>query len=256
VGYKVAVLRAPGTNCDKETAWCVEGLGVKAEVIHVKKLLEKSSKISDYDGLILPGGFSYGDHVRAGALLGKMLKERFGNILLEFFEGGKPILGICNGFQVLVELGILPEIDINSALTTNLSSRFECRWVRLKVEKNKSIFTKEFPRAIQLPIAHGEGRFLVESTALDKLKKRGQVVMRYAKKNGEAAEGHYPENPNGSLEDIAGICNPSGLVFGLMPHPERAYQNFTYPNWTRKPLNNSWGDGYLIFKSMIDYIKA
>jgi phosphoribosylformylglycinamidine synthase len=255
MGYKVAVLRAPGTNCDKETALCVESLGMKAGVVHVKKLLEKRSRIADYDGLIIPGGFSFGDHVRAGALFGKILKERFGDTLTEFCEEGKPILGICNGFQVLVEFGILPEMGINSALTTNLSSRFECRWVRLRVEKNKSLFTKEVPGTISLPVAHGEGRFLVESTLLDELKKRGQVVLRYAKENGDAAEGHYPENPNGSLEDIAGVCNPSGLVFGLMPHPERAFYNFTYSNWTRAPRSNSWGDGYLIFKNMIDYIK-
>jgi phosphoribosylformylglycinamidine synthase len=252
--YRVCVLRAPGTNCDVETAWCVKSLGIGADIVHVKRFMEGEATFSNYDGLIIPGGFSFGDHVRAGALLGKMLKERFAEALWDFSREGRPILGICNGFQVLVECGLLPGDNLAAALTTNLSSKFESRWVHLKVADN-CIFTKDLEGVMRLPVAHGEGRFLIPETGLYSLEKSSQIVFKYGLEDGTEAEGRYPENPNGSMEDIAGICNPQGTVLGLMPHPERAFYTFTYPRWTKKG-DGSLGDGYKIFKNMVEHIRS
>ncbi len=255
MAYKVCIIRAPGTNCDRETALCIGSLGIEAEVVHVKRIMDGQTHFSDFDGLIIPGGFSFGDHVRAGALLGKILKERFGDELVQFSADGKPILGICNGFQVLVECGLLPGRGALGALTTNLSSHFECRWVDLKVEESDCIFTRGLRRGIRLPVAHGEGRFLVTEGELQEMTEANQLVFRYALEKGEAAGGSYPENPNGSVEDIAGICNKAGNVFGLMPHPERAFYSFMHPRWTKSDDADSCGDGYKIFKNMAEYIR-
>ena len=255
MGYRLCVLRAPGTNCDKETAFAFESLGLSAEIVHVKKFMDGKNAFSRYDGLVIPGGFSFGDHVRAGALLGRMLKERFSDELLEFSEEGKPVLGICNGFQVLVECGLLPGPELEAALTTNLSSKFECRWTNLKVENTGCIFTQGLEDTITLPVAHGEGRFLVNPNDLKEIIKKKQVAFRYALETGGKAGGRYPENPNGALDDIAGICNQTGVVLGLMPHPERALYKYMHPRWTVQG-DSSFGDGYQIFKNMVEYIKG
>ncbi len=254
--YKVAVLRAPGTNCDSETAYCVESLGMKAEVLHVNRFFEEEKNLFDYSGVIIPGGFSYGDHVRAGALLGKRLEKRFADELRRFSDEGRPVLGICNGFQVLVECGLIPGGETTAALTTNVSSRFECRWVKLMVPESHCIFTKGLPKAITLPVAHGEGRFLMNEKDVSNLEGGGQVALNYSDEEGGMAEGRYPLNPNGSIHDIAGICSESGSVFGLMPHPERAFHQFQHPDWTRKKGLGTWGDGYRIFKNIVDYIRS
>ena len=252
--YKVWILRAPGTNCDQETKYCVEYFGVNADVIHIKKLLEAKNSLSKIDGLIIPGGFSFGDHIRAGALFGKIIKEKLGDTLETLDEDGKPILGICNGFQVLIECGLLPDRETNSALTTNLSSKFECRWVDLRVENSHCIFTKGLEKTISLPVAHGEGRFLAKDADVKNIMESDRAVLTYAGLNGSKAKGIYPHNPNGSIEDIAAVCNPTGNVFGLMPHPERAFHGFTSPRWSGEE-SNKFGDGYNIFKNMVDYIK-
>lgn len=248
------VLRAPGTNCDRETAMCVEAQGLDVEIVHVKQLMDGKTGFKNFDGLVIPGGFSFGDHVRAGALLGKILKESFGPELKDFSAAGKPILGICNGFQVLVECGLLPGENERSALTTNLSSKFECRWVDLKVESSKCIFTEDMEGVIKLPVAHGEGRFLVSNAELDTLNAQGQVVFRYSDAEGNASGGSYPNNPNGAIEDIAGVCNQAGNVFGLMPHPERAFYRFMHPRWTKNSGSDTFGDGHMLFKNMAEYI--
>jgi phosphoribosylformylglycinamidine synthase len=226
-----------------------------AEVVHIKRFLDSETSFSNYDGLIIPGGFSFGDHVRAGALLGKILKERFSEDLIQFSEERKPILGICNGFQTLVECGLLPGQLQSSALSTNVSSRFECRWVWLKIEISPCIFTEELSKPITLPVAHGEGRFLVSEDGLNNLQTNNQIALTYADSTGHKAGNNYPENPNGSLEDIAGVCNRRGNVFGLMPHPERAFHTFTHPDWTKPSAIRKSGDGFKIFSNMVDYIK-
>ena len=246
---KVCIIRAPGTNCDAETKLSVEHFKVKAEIVHVKKLIEREKKLADYDALIIPGGFSFGDRVRAGAILGSILRERFYRELEIFNEQGKPILGICNGFQVLIEAKLIK----NAALLPNKSSRFECRWVYLKKASDKSFFLKDMPTLIRLPIAHGEGRFFAEERKIKELEEKKQVSFYYARENGEKAGMLYPYNPNGSLNDIAGLINEKGNILALMPHPERAFFSYTCINYHREK-NKKYGHGYYIFRNLVNEI--
>lgn len=263
---KVCIIRVGGTNCDRETKRALEDLGIKAEVIHLARLLREGNLL-EYQGLVIPGGFSYGDYIRAGAILGKQIAAKLGNELRAFIDDGRPVLGICNGFQVLIEAGFLPgskdsEAILEAALTTNSSARYECRWVHLLHEnKGKCLFTSKVPyrRVLRIPIGHAEGRFVLlrekEKEYLDRLIENDQIVLRYCKPDGEPAMGEYPFNPNGSIYDIAGVCNPSGNVLGLMPHPERAYFGWQLPDWTRFGKPPAYGDGRLIFESFVDYLK-
>ena len=223
--------------------------------------------------LVFPGGFSYGDYVRAGAIWGKELSVHLGDQLEDFVYEDKPILGICNGFQVLVEAGLLPAFNGTSkypeiALATNVSARYECRWVSkdgffyLKNENmGNCIFTKKIRQGklLRLPIGHAEGRVLFpegkENIYLKRLVDYDQIVFRYAKADGSYPEGKYPYNPNGSFFDIAGICNPKGNVMGLMPHPERAFYGWQLPDYTRMEKKVTYGDGKLIFESAIKYLE-
>jgi len=256
---KVCIVRAPGTNCDLETKFALESLGAKADIIHINKFISGRKKLKEYEALIIPGGFSYGDHIRSGAIMGKILAEKFGKELEKFIFQQKPVLGICNGFQVLVEAGFLPSFKrgnrVQAALVKNESNRFECRWVYLKVTSSKCIFTKGL-KFIRLPVAHAEGKFIISENKLEKLKENQQIVLRYALPDQNFAEYRYPFNPNGSMYDIAGICDKHGLVFGLMPHPERAFLKIMYPDWSRGENPQDYGDGYYIFKNMIEYIKG
>ncbi len=262
---RVCVMRVGGTNCDAETQRAFQELGTRAETKHLNELA-KDRKLLDYDVLVFPGGFSYGDYVRSGAIFARMLTAKLGKDMRKFIAEDRPILGICNGFQILVEEGLLPGFDKVAAhpeasLANNIPQGFKCRWVYLKNEnKGKSIFTSKIPtgQVIRLPIAHGEGRFLFpkekEQTLLEKLYDNDMVVFRYCDKKGKIAEGEYPTNPNGSLHDIAGICNPEGTIFGLMPHPERAMYWWQQPDWTDQKAMPQYGDGKLIFESLIDHL--
>jgi phosphoribosylformylglycinamidine synthase len=255
---KICILRAPGTNCDIETKTSLEHFGCKADIVHINRFISGRS-LNSYDGLVIPGGFSYGDRIRSGAIMGKIL-GKFGDEIKSLVEEGKPILGICNGFQVLVEAGMLPGFKKKQEITLgkNNSSKYEDRWVYLRNEnKGKCIFTKGL-KLSRMPVAHSEGNLTFptgrEREYLRKLEKNDQIAFRYATEDGDLARGEYPENPNGSISDIAGICDPSGLILGMMPHPERAFYTFLYPDWTRKgPIGI--GDGYLIFKNMVKYIE-
>jgi phosphoribosylformylglycinamidine synthase len=263
---KVCVLRVGGTNCDAETRRSFEELGVRAEIAHVNEVVKKHSLL-DYDVLAFPGGFSYGDYVRAGAIWAKWIVAKLGKDLVKFVDGGQPILGICNGFQVLVEAGLLPGFNgISSqpevALATNIPPGYNCRWINLKHENGgKCAFTRKIPRGrvLHVPVAHGEGRFVFakekEKQLLEKLRENDQLVFRYCGRDGEPAEGRYPLNPNGSFFDIAGICNPEGTVFGLMPHPERAFYWWQQPDWTRQERMQQYGDGKLVFESIVGYLE-
>ena len=218
----------------------------------------------DYDVLVFPGGFSFGDYVRSGVIFARHLSAQLGKEMEQFVDEGRPILGICNGFQILVEYGLLPGFSgisdyPEATLTTNEPAGFKCEWIYLKHENlGKCMFTSHIPvgKIIHIPIAHGEGRWLFpkekEQALLKRLIDEDMLVFRYCNKDGKAADGAYPANPNGSFHDIAGICNKEGNIFGLMPHPERAMYWWQQPDWTRQPKLTQYGDGKLIFQSIID----
>ncbi len=261
----ICIPRVGGTNCDVETKRVFHDLGVRAEVVHTNRLV-KNRDLLEYDALVFPGGFSYGDYVRAGAVWSKRIVAKLGGNLKDFVEEGRPVLGICNGFQVLVEGGLLPGFEgvseyPKAALAPNTSTKYECRWIHLKHENSGNcIFTKNIPKgeSLFMPVAHAEGRFIFpkkrENDFLKKLYDNDQLVFRYCDEKGEYAEGEYPTNPNGAFHDIAGVCNPEGNVFGLMPHPERACYGWQLPDWPRRPKVPEYGDGRLIFESVIEYL--
>lgn len=260
---KVCVLRVGGTNCDAETQRAFTELGAKADVVQVSDMI-KQRNLLDYNVLVFPGGFSYGDYVRSGVIFARHLSAHLGKEIEQFVDEGRPILGICNGFQILVEYGLLPGFKgiseyPEATLTTNEPAGFKCKWVYLKQEnQGKCAFTNTIPagKTIQLPIAHGEGRLLLpkekEQALLKKLVDEDMIVFRYCSKDGTVAECKYPDNPNGSFHDIAGICNPEGNIFGLMPHPERAMYWWQLPSWTSGSQKFQYGDGKLIFQSIIN----
>lgn len=262
---KVCVLRVGGTNCDAETKRAFQELGVQTEIIHVNEMVKRRNLL-EYDVLVFPGGFSYGDYVRAGVIWARWILARLGKDLEAFVDENRPILGICNGFQVLVEAGLLPGFEGTSSypeavLATNIPPGYNCRWISVKNEsKGKCVFTWRIPKGhiLRVPVAHSEGRFLLpkekEKQFLEKLYENDQLVFRYCSKEGEYAEGSFPTNPNGSLHDIAGICNPEGTIFGLMPHPERAVHWWQLPDWTKREQKPEFGDGRLIFESLIEYL--
>ncbi len=229
---RVLVMRVGGTNCDAETQRAFRELGVQAETRHLNELI-KQRNLMDYHVLVFPGGFSYGDYVRSGAIFARMLTAKLGKELHAFIDENRPILGICNGFQILVEEGLLPGFEGVSAypeasLAANIPQGFKCEWVYLKNDnRGKCIFTSKIPqgKVLRMSIAHGEGRFLLpkekEAQLLEKLIDNDMVVLRHCNKNGADPKGEYPTNPNGSFNDIAGICNAEGNLVGLMPHPDR-----------------------------------
>jgi phosphoribosylformylglycinamidine synthase len=250
---KVCVMRVGGTNCDAETQRAFIELGVQAETLHVNELIKRKNLL-DYQMLVFPGGFSFGDYVRSGVIFARHLNANLGKEMATFIDEGRPILGICNGFQIMVEYGLLPGLEgvstyPEATLTTNEPAGFKCQWLYMKHEnKGKCVFTSK--------IAHGEGRLLFpkekEQGMLAKLIDEDMVVFRYCDKRGCIADGKYPDNPNGSTYDIAGICNREGNIFGLMPHPERAMYWWQQPDWTRQQQMLQYGDGKLIFQSIID----
>ena len=221
---KVLVLTGYGINCEEETAFAFEKAGAKASIVHVNDLIEKPGQLASFQILAFPGGFSYGDDTGSWNALANKIRNNLWGELVEFIEAEKLVLGICNGFQVITNLGILPGIENKEprravALSHNNSARYECRWVSLKVFSKKCVFTKGI-ESIRMPVAHGEGKFTASKEVLEELNRAGQVVFRYVKRD-SPANGEFPFNPNGSMGDIAGICSPDGRILGMMPHPER-----------------------------------
>ena len=263
---RVCVMRVGGTNCDIETKRAFDELGARAEVIHLNEM-GKTKSLLEYHALVFPGGFSYGDYVRAGAIWATGTLTKLRKDLKRFAEEERPILGICNGFQVLVEAGLLPAFEgiseyPEATLATNIPIGYRCKWVYLRHENSGNcIFTKTLTedKVMFVPVAHGEGRFLFakenESKHLQKLYDNDQLVFRYCNKKGDYPNGEFPANPNGAFHDIAGICNPAGTVFGLMPHPERAFYGWQLPDWTKTETLPKFGDGKLIFESIVEYLK-
>jgi phosphoribosylformylglycinamidine synthase subunit PurQ / glutaminase len=253
---RALILRAPGINRDRDAALACELAGAHAERIHVNQVASGAVRLADYAMLVIPGGFSYGDHLGAGRLLAVDLAHRLGEPLARFVADGRPVIGICNGFQVLVKAGLLPGWEGHSApaltLTDNSSARFECRWVQLEADPGSCCpFTQGLSRPIEVPVAHGEGRIALRGdTDLAELQARGLVALRYYA--APDAPATYPANPNGSRDDIAGVCNPQGNVLGLMPHPENAVLPQQHPRWTREPWRDE-GDGLAIFRNAVRY---
>jgi phosphoribosylformylglycinamidine synthase len=256
---QVLVMRGPGTNCDAETAAAIVELGAKAEVVHVNRFIKGKRSLEEFHGLVIPGGFSFGDRIRSGAIFGKMLSYSLRRELQSFVDEGKPILGICNGFQVLIESGLLPFGEVGEptlALAKNASARFEDRWIYL-LKCNSSLFTLKLKNISRMPVANAEGRVVLplgeEERMLAQLEENHQVALRYCSAEGEVAQGEYPLNPSGSYADIAGLTSPEGTILGMMPHPERAFYRYMYPDWTRGN-DEVKGDGYAIFEGMLTYI--
>jgi phosphoribosylformylglycinamidine synthase len=249
---RVIVLRAPGTNCDEETeaAWQLAGAAV--EIWHVGRLLKEAHDLDRYKVLTIPGGFSYGDDLGAGRIFATRLGHALGDALARFHDRGGLILGICNGFQVLVRCGLLPGRDAPcpATLAHNASGRFEARWIKLVSRPGLSPFVT-FAEPIELPVAHGEGKFLLANeSAYDPLDAVGQIVLKYADDQGRPTQ-EYPANPNGSLKAAAGVCDRTGRIFGLMPHPERFVRAIDHPRWTRLPDRLTGGQGLQIFQGAI-----
>ena len=255
---RVIVLRTAGTNCDKETAFAFEEAGANSELVHINQLSRGERRLGDYHVLAIPGGFSYGDDIASGKILANELKYKLQDDVRRFIKRGKLIIGICNGFQVLVKAGFLPnlgeEFEIEATLTLNNSARYEDRWVYLKKSPSRCVWTKGIAREIiYLPVAHGEGKFVAKDENIVKLlDSEGLVALRYVDSNGNF--GDYPINPNGSVDHCAGICDQTGRIFGLMPHPERYIDAIQHPRWTRERLPKE-GDGIAIFRSGVDYAK-
>ena len=258
---KTCVLRTAGTNCDKETAFAFEQAGAAVEVVHINRFLRRQKSFDEYHILALPGGFSYGDDIASGKIFANELRFELAEGLKKFIADGKLIIGICNGFQILVKSGILPGAQgwlRQTSLIINDSGKFEDRWVYLKKagrskEATRCVWTAGLPQSIYLPVAHGEGKFIVgDAEVARQLKDNGQIVLQYCDQQGGLTG--YPFNPNGSLDNIAGICDPSGRIFGLMPHPERHVSAFQHPRWTLQ--GSTPGDGLIIFKNGVDYARA
>ena len=252
---EVLLLRTPGTNCDGELAYAFETAGAKVSRVHLNRLRETPGLLGGYQILALPGGFSYGDDIAAGKILATALEHQFADPLREFRDAGNLILGVCNGFQTLLKAGLLLPPDEDGPLATltgNTSGRFGDRWVHLTAQPSGCPFLKGIER-MEVPVAHGEGRFVSRAGwILDGLGQVGRVVLRYAPPPGGAGGGDY--NPNGSQGDVAGLCDASGQVLGLMPHPERAVLATQGPHWTRDG-RGPHGDGRQLFRNAVDYFR-
>ncbi len=263
---KALILTGYGLNCDWETAYAFEKAGADARRVHVNSLLWGEEDLENYHIFVFDGGFSFGDDHGAGVILAMKIKHHLGGAFNRFLDDGKLVIGICNGFQVLVNMGLLPGFEEEPgkrkvALTWNDCGNFRDQWVNLVVNKQSPcVFTSGIEK-IELPVRHGEGKFYAPQDVIDTLVERNQVVIQYATSDFTPAKGRFPENPNGSLGDIAGICDSTGRIFGLMPHPE-AYNHWTnHPDWTRVKQNGKredpFGDpqapGLKIFRNAVEY---
>jgi phosphoribosylformylglycinamidine synthase I len=264
---KVLVLSGYGLNCDYESAHAFELAGASALRVHINDLISGSVALAGFEIMVFVGGFSWGDDHGAGVIQAVRLKNNIGDNILEFIEKGKLVIGICNGFQTLVNLGLLPGFDgdysnRSVALTFNDCGNFRNQWVNLKVNADSPcLFTKGMNH-MQLPIRHGEGKFYAEDDTIKRLKDNGQIVLQYADSDGNPAQGEFPFNPNGSVSDIAGICDATGRVFGLMPHPEAFHHLTAHPDWTRqkemarrrsKDWKNARPEGLVLFKNAVNF---
>jgi len=245
---KTLVLRVDGTNCDEETMHAFRLAGSEVSLVHVNELIRGKKALEDFQIMAIPGGFAHGDDVAAGKILANLIRYKISDDMKKFIEDGKLVIGICNGFQAIVKAGLLPAFGgygkQEATLAGNDSGYFTDRWVRLKhVSRGKCIFTRGMKSEIFVPVNHGEGKFVASPEIIRRLEENDQVVFRYV------------DNPNGSLNDIAGICNTEGNVFGLMPHPEKFVSKYMHPHWTRIRSLPEEGDGLAIFKNAVAYAR-
>jgi phosphoribosylformylglycinamidine synthase len=250
---RVLILRAPGANCDAETEFAFQLAGGDPERLHINRLREQPNLLQRFQILVIPGGFTYGDDVAAGKILANQLRHFLADALQRFRDRERLILGICNGFQALLKAGLIMPADDEGPMATlagNTSGKFEDRWIYLQAAPDKCPFLKGYGR-FTLPVAHGEGNLIFrEAWMLQGLQQAGQVVLRYV--DAEGRPGPYPVNPNGSQGDAAGLCDASGRVLGLMPHPERHVLPTQHPRWTRLGLAQE-GDGLRLFRNAVGY---
>lgn len=261
----VLVLTGYGINCEEETAHAFELSGAKADIIHINDLIENKNKLFNYEILSFPGGFSYGDDTGSGKALAAKIKTSLLDEFKTFTEKDILILGICNGFQVMTNLGIVPgNSDFGTpevALDHNANNRYECRWVYLKVNSNNLYF--KGMDVIKVPVAHGEGNFITSNDVYKKLEDAGQIAAVYSDEDGQSANGQFPLNPNGSMHDVAAITNSDGRFLGMMPHPERNIYFTQRDDWTmlkdeylREGKNiPEFSDGLKIFQNAVGYFK-
>lgn len=253
---RVIILRAPGSNCDEEAAFAFNTAGGQAQLVHINRLLENPRIIDAYEILCIPGGFSYGDDISAGRIFANQMRHHLRDSLHEFKAAGKLIIGICNGFQILIKSGVLLPDRADepiATLTLNASGKFEDRWINLRVTSPKCVFLQGIEE-MYLPVAHAEGRFVARDAAtLEKLDAAGQLVLRYAMPGPAESVVAYPANPNGAQANVAGLCDDTGRVFGLMPHPERHIDSTQHPRWTREKRDR--GDGLAVFENAVRYFR-
>lgn len=267
VSPRVCVLRAPGTNCDVETAFAFESCGARADRVHVFRLIEDPALLNDYQVLCIPGGFSYGDDIGAGVVFSRHLRNVLHAEIGDFLAKDRLALGICNGFQVLLKSGLLPDgaaglksKEPAATLTWNDSGKYTALWVRLGVLSDRCVFFRGLSE-LELPIAHAEGKLVVRDEAIiNAWREHGQIALAYQPSRGavrdttgEAALA-FPQNPNGSTANVAGLCDPTGRVLGLMPHPERFLHATNHPQWTRRRLSGE-GQGMAVFRNAVEYFR-
>lgn len=248
---KALVLQTYGSNRDFDVIEALCLAGAEAIGIPLNELRTNRALLSDFQMLVIPGGFSYADALGAGKLLALDLGSYFADEISAFVDSGKPVIGICNGFQALVKSGILPGNQEGATLTFNSQGHFECRWITLQPVSQACIWTKNLDEVIECPIAHGEGNFQTsEHFPLSSFFADNQIALIYSWPDGSPANGEYPINPNGSICDIAGVCNQQGNVLGLMPHPENHIHPYQHPQWTRGVQRHS---GLVLFKKGVKY---
>ena len=259
---KVCILRSDGTNCDEELAYAFVKFGAEAEFIQINELRTRSKNLENFQILALPGGFSYGDDLASGKVLAVELIEFFKNDLLEFLKNKGIIIGICNGFQTLVRTGLLPYNNLGKmdiTLAQNQNGRFECRWVKVKTEYSKCKFLP--PNLIMdIAVNHGEGKFYADTKLVEKIESDNLVIARYVDAKGSQTQ-QYPDNPNGSINAIAGITDPTGRIIGMMPHPEKFVDITQHPNWRRQkflPAGRQVVEphGAIFFENLIKFVKS
>jgi phosphoribosylformylglycinamidine synthase I len=265
---KVLIMSGYGINCENESAHAFEVAGAKTEIVHINDLINRKKDMNDFDIMMFPGGFSYGDDTGSGNAFANKMKNNLWKELQEFINQKKLIIGVCNGFQILSNLGLFTTKENSygkktNALLWNTKNRYQDRWVHLKHQDSKCIFTKGI-EITHIPIAHGEGRFYCDKETLEQLKENKQIVFRYSYEDGREANGQEPFNPNGAIYDIAGVCDYSGRILGMMPHPERGLYSTSEPEYHKKKESGKRNGEKLgkflepnlqIFKNAVNFIK-